>query len=158
MFARRSRRTAGARAVSRHTTNSRDSALRRLTRANRWLLAGSVALTGVLSEVAASAFPGKTVKMGSATDRAKTSSAGSGARGSSGSLKAPAQAPRSSPEQVAPEAQAEAAPESQPEQEQPVEAPPEQPVEEGTPETQAEATPEAAPEAAPEAPVVSGGS
>ena len=36
----------------------RDAALRRLDRVNRWLIAGSVALTGVFTEVAASAFPG----------------------------------------------------------------------------------------------------
>ncbi len=45
-----------------HTPRSRDAALRRLARANRWLLAGSAALTGVLTAVAASAFPGKTLK------------------------------------------------------------------------------------------------
>lgn len=36
--------------------------LRRLRHANRWLIAGSAALTGVLTAVAASAFPGKTLK------------------------------------------------------------------------------------------------
>jgi hypothetical protein len=42
-----------------HATNTRDAALRKLARINRWMIAGSVALTGVLSEVAAQAFPGK---------------------------------------------------------------------------------------------------
>ena len=42
-----------------HHAHTRDSSLRRLSLANRWLLAGSVALTGVLTEVAAQAFPGK---------------------------------------------------------------------------------------------------
>jgi hypothetical protein len=42
------------------SSQSRDAALRRLSRCNRWLLAGSVMLTGVFTEVAAQAFPGKT--------------------------------------------------------------------------------------------------
>jgi hypothetical protein len=45
--------------LHRHSSNTRDAALRRLTRANRWLVAGSITLTGVLAEVAAQAFPGK---------------------------------------------------------------------------------------------------
>jgi hypothetical protein len=44
-----------------HTSRSRDAALRRLARTKRWLAAGAVALTGALTEVAASAFPGRTV-------------------------------------------------------------------------------------------------
>ncbi len=43
-----------------HTTHTRDAALRRLGRINRWLVAGSILLTGVLADVAAQAFPGKT--------------------------------------------------------------------------------------------------
>jgi hypothetical protein len=42
------------------SSHSRDVALRRLSRCNRWLLAGSVTLTGVFSALAAQAFPGKT--------------------------------------------------------------------------------------------------
>jgi hypothetical protein len=45
--------------VRRHTPGTRDVALSRLASVNRWLIAGSVALTGVLAEVAAQAFPGK---------------------------------------------------------------------------------------------------
>ncbi len=45
-----------------HTSRSRDAALRRLSRANRWVIAGSATLTGVLTAVAASAFPGKTLQ------------------------------------------------------------------------------------------------
>src|SRR5437016_13920817 len=55
-----------------HSTQTRDAGLRRLARANRWLIAGSVALTGVLTEVAAQAFPGKTLHASSASG--KTSS------------------------------------------------------------------------------------
>ena len=39
--------------------HTRDAALRKLTRANRWLIAGSVALTGLLTEVAAQRVPRK---------------------------------------------------------------------------------------------------
>ncbi|HWX45788.1 MAG TPA: hypothetical protein VNY52_10765, partial [Solirubrobacteraceae bacterium] len=50
-----------------HTTRSRDVALRRLAHCNRWLIAASAALTGVLTAVAASAFPGKTLKTAAGT-------------------------------------------------------------------------------------------
>jgi hypothetical protein len=40
---------------------ARDAALRRLRRANRWLIAGSVALSALLTDVAAQAFPGRTI-------------------------------------------------------------------------------------------------
>ena len=39
-----------------HTTHTRDAALRDLQRINRWMIAGSVILTGVLSDVAANAL------------------------------------------------------------------------------------------------------
>ena len=42
-----------------HRTHNRDGPLRRLTLINRWLIAGSVTLTGVLTDVAAHAFPSK---------------------------------------------------------------------------------------------------
>ena len=45
-----------------HTTHTRDAALHQLSRINRWLIAGSIVLTGVFAEVAAHAFPGKTAK------------------------------------------------------------------------------------------------
>ena len=45
-----------------HTTRTRDAALRRLAHANRWLIAGSAALTGAFTAVAANAFPGRAVK------------------------------------------------------------------------------------------------
>lgn len=79
----------------------RELGLRRLLLAKRWILAGSVALTGVLAGVAANAFPGKTIA--TATSKApserhpgETSSpAESSGEGSSESL-TPAQAPPSS--------------------------------------------------------------
>ncbi|HXB65770.1 MAG TPA: hypothetical protein VNV42_12950 [Solirubrobacteraceae bacterium] len=86
-----------------HTSRTRDAALRRLRHANRWLIGGSAALTGVLTAVAASAFPGKTLKQihGSPTrDSQRSTHAGnhgSGtATGGSSTLKAPSQAPQSS--------------------------------------------------------------
>jgi len=76
-------------------TNVRDAALRRLARANRWLVAGSVALTAVFSEVAASAFPGKTVKTpGSA--RAHRAHRSTRSSSSAKPLQPPTQAPSSS--------------------------------------------------------------
>ncbi len=50
-----------------HTTHTRDAALRQLHRINRWLIAGSVVLTGAFAEAAAHAFPGKTTKTASAS-------------------------------------------------------------------------------------------
>lgn len=72
--------------------------MRRLSRANRWLLAGSVALTAVFAEVAANAFPGKTIKTSSPTG-SRSRSGRSNSSGSSStvkSLQAPAQAPQES--------------------------------------------------------------
>ncbi len=48
-----------------HTPRSRDEALRRLGRVNRWLIAGTAVLTGVLTDVAANAFPGHTIRKSS---------------------------------------------------------------------------------------------
>ena len=42
------------------SSRSRDAALRRLARCNRWLLAGSATLTGAFTLLAAQAFPGRT--------------------------------------------------------------------------------------------------
>ena len=43
-----------------HTTHTRDAALLRLRRVNRWVIMGSIVLAGVLTDVAANAFPGRT--------------------------------------------------------------------------------------------------
>jgi hypothetical protein len=59
------------RSKSIHTPRSRDAALRRLSRVNRWLIAGSAVLTGVLTDVAANAFPGHTIRKGSARPTAR---------------------------------------------------------------------------------------
>jgi hypothetical protein len=49
-----------------HTTHTRDAALRELGRLNRWLVGGSLVLTGVFAQAAAHAFPGKQAKPASA--------------------------------------------------------------------------------------------
>jgi len=147
-----------------HTTHTRDAALRDLHRINRWMIAGSVILTGVLSDVAANAFPGKTVKHSSATSgkATKKKKSGASAKTTTGVLRAPEQAPAKAESEPAQEsAPSEPAQESAPAQEsEPTqEAAPEResaPVEEAAPEREAAPTQEAAPEA--EAPVVSGGS
>jgi hypothetical protein len=146
-----------------HSSHARDAALRRLVFTKRWLVAGSVTLTGVFTAVAANAFPGKTIKPSSA----RAASAGHSSKastqhqprhtqssqGSSSSLKPPAQAPQSTtPQESAPAQEPTPAPESAPAQESAPakESPPAQepaPVEHSEP-----AQP------APEAPVVSGGS
>jgi hypothetical protein len=41
---------------------TRDAALYRMRRINRWMLAGAVVGTGLLTDVAAQAFPGHTIK------------------------------------------------------------------------------------------------
>jgi hypothetical protein len=88
-----------------HSPGARDAALRRLSRAKRWLLAGTVALTGVLTAVAANAFPGKSVNgvassTGSSQAAASSSESGRAGEGSgsgeSSALQAPAQEPESS--------------------------------------------------------------
>ena len=65
-----------------HTTHTRDAALRRLSHINRWLVAGSIILTGVLADAAANAFPGKT-KASSSSSGTKRSSSHTGASKSS---------------------------------------------------------------------------
>jgi hypothetical protein len=77
----------------------RDAALRKLTRINRWLIAGSVALTGALAEVAAQAFPGKTVKTAAgASGKAGAAKRHTGRASGSPAPQPPAQAPQSAPE------------------------------------------------------------
>jgi hypothetical protein len=119
-----------------HTTDTRDAALRELGRINRWLVAGSVVLTGAFAEAAANAFPGKPSKPASIR-RAKSSATRTHAPANTATrpLQPPVQAPQAGTE-------AHSSTQSAPAQES-HEAPPAQ-----------EPTPE--PEAS--APVVSGGS
>jgi hypothetical protein len=153
--------------------NTRDAALHRLSTANRWLLASSVALTGVFAEVAARAFPGKTIKASSAT-RARHPEKPS-SRTTSKSLRPPARAPRASttPEPAAPHEtppqESASSRESSPAQETApageAAAPTEEaaPAKEAAPAQEVQPAPEPAPakESAPvpeSAPVISGGS
>src|SRR5271165_3088325 len=88
-----------------HSPRTRDAGLRKIARVRRWLVGGSVALTGVLTAIAANAFPGKTgqSREGHATGTASKETAASSAsasnsaestEGSSSSLSPPAQAPQ----------------------------------------------------------------
>jgi hypothetical protein len=78
--------------MGRHSTHARDAAIAQLTRMNRWLLAGSVLLTGVFAEIAASAFPGR--KRQAASHHAAGPSAHRQPTGTSTApLKPPEQAP-----------------------------------------------------------------
>ena len=131
---------------------ARDSALRRLSRTNRWLIAASVALTAVLAEVAAQAFPGKTIAAARSRQTTPGARAGSGSEASPGALRAPSQAP-----QAAPEADGEQGAGSAPGQEP---APSQQsaPSQEAAPNQEAVPSQEPAPPAEPSGPVVSGGS
>ena len=103
---------------------TRDAAVRRLERVNRWLLAGSVALTGALAEVAAHAFPGRTLASAQARTTSGTRSHRDSHRASSARpLRAPSQPPQAAPQpasstpaQEAPPEQ-ESAPASEPAQE-----------------------------------------
>ena len=123
--------------------------MRRLSSANRWLIAGSVALTGVLTDVAASAFPGHSRH----TAAKRPKAAGT-------PLKVPAEPPRQATTQPAPEKSAPAQPPAPSEATAPAETPAEE--SHAAPETTAEApVPEThaqAPVPEPSEPVVSGGS
>ena len=131
---------------------ARDSALRRLSRTNRWLIAASVALTAVLAEVAAQAFPGKTIAASRSRQTSPGARAGGRSEGSPGALRAPSQAP-----QAAPETDGEQGAGSAPGQEP---APSQQsaPSQDAAPNQEAVPSQEPAPPAEPSAPVVSGGS
>ena len=129
--------------MRRHATHERDSSLRRLSRVNRWLLAGSLTLTGVLTEVVAHAFPGSAHASSSgtaakATRHKRSSHSSSHGSTSTNTLKPPAQAPEASesssegsseaPTEPAPEATHESAPAEEPAPEREAEPAPEKPV------------------------------
>jgi hypothetical protein len=145
-----------------HNTHVRDHALRKLTWINRWLIAASVALTGLFAEAAAHAFPGKSAAHTAAAANHANANAHhrhhvSHTSTRTQSLNAPQQPPQATSESSAP---AEAAPREQaPTEEAPHEsahAKESAPVE---PAPEPEATHEATPAPAGEAPpVVSGGS
>jgi hypothetical protein len=135
-----------------HTTDTRDYALNRLRRINRWMIAGSIVLTGVLADVAANAFPGRTLASPT-SKRSSRSHASTPKKASPGPLAPPAQTPQAAPESTpSPQSPAQESPAqpSAPAQESP-------PVQESAPSQPApEGSGESAPESSP--PVVSGGS
>jgi hypothetical protein len=143
--------------MRRHRTHDRDSSLLRLSRANRWLLAGSLALTGLLTDVVAHAFPGKAqarTRTSSPREAHKQHSHPRHHSTSTGTLKPPPQAPQNSEAAEAPgDAAQEPSPQATGESSS---APAEEPA--PTQEVAPEARPEPAPEAEASAPVVSGGS
>jgi hypothetical protein len=89
--------------------NARDAGLRLIARINKWMIAGAVALSGLISVAAARSFHGHTTTAASSASQpsqaSSTSSSGSGADGSSangGGLQQPAQAPSSAAAPAAP--------------------------------------------------------
>lgn len=156
-----------------HTGHTRDAALRRLRQANRWMIAGSAVLTGVLTDAAANAFPGHTV-----TKRSGAGAPASSARKARKPLTPPAAPPkastgggestRSSTQSSQTTAPAEATQQAQGEPQTPAEAPSSEssaPAEASAPEASrtAEQTQQPTQEAPPPVeersePVVSGGS
>ncbi|HWX97365.1 MAG TPA: hypothetical protein VNZ01_11000 [Solirubrobacteraceae bacterium] len=146
-----------------HSTNARDAALQRLRRTNRWLIAGSVVLTGVLSDVAANAFAGKTIKAGANAKKSGGSSSAGSSRVKAQPLSPPAQAPQGSTTTEAPPSQesSQAAPSQESQQSAPESSQqpaPSQESQQPAPSQEAAPSQQAAPsqEAAP--PAVSGGS
>jgi hypothetical protein len=152
--------------ISIHTTHTRDAALRELGRLNRWLVSGSLVLTGVFAEAAAHAFPGKKTKPASAGGANSSARRHTPAKSSTTHpLQPPAQAPQATAESHSATTKSAPAPESAPSQEA-------APVQESAPAQEAAPAQESAPaqEAAPptgsapapepeaSAPVVSGGS
>src|SRR5271166_5153856 len=95
-----------------YSPQTRDAGLRKLTRIRRWLIAGTVAMTGVFTAIAANAFPGKTVGLSGGQPSSKESevpasaasaSATQSSERSSNSLSPAAQAPQSAePSESAP--------------------------------------------------------
>ncbi len=81
------------------STDVRDRGLALISRLNRWMIAGAVALTGAISILAKESFHGRTL---SSSGSVSQSSSSSSASSSSGSIQQPAQAPSSVPAPVAP--------------------------------------------------------
>ncbi len=145
-----------------HTTHVRDSSLRRLSRVNRWMIAASVALTGLFTEAAAHAFPGKSSSKAAGLNERTRSHHSRHAHSSTQksttapqALHPPESAPQATAESTAPaEAERSEAPAEEP---APQRAPAEEPAA-PEPEVAHESAPEPAPEQEAAPPVVSGGS
>ncbi len=88
-------------------TSARDAGLALISRVNRWMIAGAVAATGVISVAAAKSFHGHTVATGNTASQSAPASSSSsrGAASNSGSgssLQTPSQAPAASAASSAP--------------------------------------------------------
>jgi hypothetical protein len=147
-----------------HTTHTRDEALRQLHRVNRWLIAGSVVLTGAFAEAAAHAFPGRSAKAASASKVKRTGTRGSDpSRTTTHALQPPARAPQattgssSSSQSTAPSQEPPAASEEPAPAQEAAPAQESAQAEEPTPAREAAPVQESRP-AEESAPVVSGGS
>jgi hypothetical protein len=55
-------------------SRTRDAALKRMRRINRWLLTGAIVVTGALTDAVAQAFPGRTITRGVVASTAHSSS------------------------------------------------------------------------------------
>jgi len=85
------------------SASARDAGLELIRRINRWMIAGAVALAGMISLVAARSFQGHTASAATTSQSSQSSSSGSAGSSSSssgGGLSQPSQAP--SPAQSAP--------------------------------------------------------
>lgn len=80
--------------------NARDRGLALISRLNRWMIAGAVALTGVISIIAKESFHGRTLSSSGTVSQSSSSSSGSSSSSSSGSIQQPTQAPSSVPAPV----------------------------------------------------------
>ncbi|HEY4897004.1 MAG TPA: hypothetical protein VII01_13035 [Solirubrobacteraceae bacterium] len=141
-----------------HTTHTRDAALRQLHRVNRWMIAGSVVLTGVLADVAANAFPGKTIKKTSSARSHSKHTSTSSSHTTTGVLKPPSEAPKASESEASRSPEAPPAEEASPQGSAPAQE--SAPARESAPAQESAPAPETTPPPEPESsgPVVSGGS
>jgi hypothetical protein len=149
-----------------HTVDTREAALHQLHRITRWLIAGSVVLTGAFVEAAAHAFPGRAAKTAS-TSKVKRTGArvGSPSRTTTHPLQPPAHAPQATTESSPSSQSATPSPESPATSQEPESAPAQEaaPAHESVEAEEPAAAVESAPShesppAEESAPVVSGGS
>lgn len=89
--------------------NARDRGLALISRINRWMIAGAVALTGLVSLVASHSFHGRTLSSSAASSGSSSGSSGSSSSAgstsssnSAGSIQQPSQAPAPAQVPVAP--------------------------------------------------------
>ncbi len=92
--------------MSPRAVTARDAGLNLIARINRWMIAGAVALSGLISVAAARSFHGRTTTpTGAATSQpssSSSSSSGSSSSSDGSGIQPPPQAPASAPAQPAP--------------------------------------------------------